>query len=482
MFSFNKPNSISRPKSRKTFFLLLVFLFWPFLIGAQQIDFTCDPGGCAVFDKAPTTANGADTSTGDFCKKQADGTVVCRPYVFLENIPLLCDDKNSDICSTTFVLRDNSLGEYANRLYQFGIAVAVALAVIFLVIGGIKYATTELVNSKSDAKETITKALWGLFFALISVIILQTINPTATNFNFDLKLKEVESINAPGEIKTKAEISQEAKLLGSGYTYTDADGKTRNFLLCKKCEVVPPSFSLGYIKPKAEAICAQVGGLKCSLTKELITKLSKMEQEIGDIYRGAPSLPFALKITEVWPPTIEHANPCHKNGTCLDLAIRLPSGESLSSIDITEYEELKRLGNKANPEQTKRKERILEKGRYIRDAGKAARLVGMCPMYEVRRSSEVAALKTILNDIGEKTQYFSIIEVDRKNFQEHFSLYNYVGESRAAYLTTGRGAGLDNDPLCCKAEWRNNGPGACNGKSPQIVGDESVPVLDKALN
>src|SRR5437868_4541041 len=58
------------------------------------------------------------------------------------------------------------------------IAVAGALTVIFIMIGGIKYMTTDSFGGKSDAKATIQNAIFGFVLAIGSYVILYTINPS----------------------------------------------------------------------------------------------------------------------------------------------------------------------------------------------------------------------------------------------------------------------------------------------------------------
>lgn len=75
--------------------------------------------------------------------------------------------------------KDNpfSLGDYVNLIVGIVIAIASLLAVVMLVVGGVQYMTTDAFSGKSEARETITKALLGLILALGSYLILKTINP-----------------------------------------------------------------------------------------------------------------------------------------------------------------------------------------------------------------------------------------------------------------------------------------------------------------
>lgn len=93
------------------------------------------------------------------------------------------------------------LGEYINIIVTIVIAVAGVLAVVMLIIGGVQYMTTDALAGKSNARETITKAILGLVLALASYIILKTINPNLVNINPDIKkIEYTATIGADGEI------------------------------------------------------------------------------------------------------------------------------------------------------------------------------------------------------------------------------------------------------------------------------------------
>ncbi|MDD5318396.1 MAG: pilin [Candidatus Pacebacteria bacterium] len=75
---------------------------------------------------------------------------------------------------------------YLNSMYKLGIAAAGVLAVIMIVVGGIQYMTSEAIGSKEEGKDRIWSAIWGLVLALMSFIILNTINPKLLNLNLSI--------------------------------------------------------------------------------------------------------------------------------------------------------------------------------------------------------------------------------------------------------------------------------------------------------
>lgn len=79
----------------------------------------------------------------------------------------------------------NSLPNYLQAIYKIGIGLCFVLGVIMFTWAGIEYIVSESMSGKGDAKKRITAALTGLAIALVSYILLNTINPDL------LKLKDL---------------------------------------------------------------------------------------------------------------------------------------------------------------------------------------------------------------------------------------------------------------------------------------------------
>ena len=74
-------------------------------------------------------------------------------------------------------LENPSFDDYINSVYALAISLAALLAVIKIVIAGVKWMMTDIVTSKSEAKKDIQGALVGLLVILSAVLILTVINP-----------------------------------------------------------------------------------------------------------------------------------------------------------------------------------------------------------------------------------------------------------------------------------------------------------------
>ncbi len=90
-------------------------------------------------------------------------------------------------------IRANGLADYLNSLYKIGVAAATGLALIYITMGGVRYASTDAVTGKDEGRGMISNALLGLMIVLGSYIILNAINPDLLNNNLVL----THSVNLP---------------------------------------------------------------------------------------------------------------------------------------------------------------------------------------------------------------------------------------------------------------------------------------------
>jgi len=79
---------------------------------------------------------------------------------------------------------------YLNNIFTLFISIIAVLGVIKLMICGFQYMTSEAISSKEAAKKCMTGVFGGLFLVLISVLVLQTINPNLTQLNFFDRLEQ----------------------------------------------------------------------------------------------------------------------------------------------------------------------------------------------------------------------------------------------------------------------------------------------------
>lgn len=87
----------------------------------------------------------------------------------------------------------SDFSSFLNRLYAISIAVAALLAVLKIVIAGVKYMTTDIVTSKGDAKRDIQGAILGLLIVMAAMLILTVINPAITGGSIGGNLTQLQA-------------------------------------------------------------------------------------------------------------------------------------------------------------------------------------------------------------------------------------------------------------------------------------------------
>lgn len=81
------------------------------------------------------------------------------------------------------IMTSINLNTYIEYVFKFSIALAVFLAVIMIIWGGFEYMLSEIPFIKTNAKSRITNAIMGLLGALVSYLILVTIDPRLVQIN-----------------------------------------------------------------------------------------------------------------------------------------------------------------------------------------------------------------------------------------------------------------------------------------------------------
>jgi len=117
------------------------------------------------------TSDTNDTSGGKFT------------YTLLQSLPKEGDDLSENV----------TLEQYLTWAFRFVLALAGFLAVMMIVIGGVQYIISGASESmRGEAKKRIENAIWGLVMALVSYLVLYTINPSLVDFKNNQFFKEKE--------------------------------------------------------------------------------------------------------------------------------------------------------------------------------------------------------------------------------------------------------------------------------------------------
>ncbi len=103
------------------------------------------------------------------------------------------------------VTTTKDLSDYVIFMFQLLIGIAIGLAVIMIIVGGMEYITSELPGGKSDGKKRIMGALWGLALALGSYIILNTIDPDILNSDLRTETSPRQTTTGASNVSTPSQ-------------------------------------------------------------------------------------------------------------------------------------------------------------------------------------------------------------------------------------------------------------------------------------
>ena len=87
---------------------------------------------------------------------------------------------------------------FLKAVFDIVLAIAAALAVVMITIGGLQYMTTDSVYNKREGIDKIQNALIGLLIALLIFLILNTINPNLLEFDIDITQVTIDESALPG--------------------------------------------------------------------------------------------------------------------------------------------------------------------------------------------------------------------------------------------------------------------------------------------
>ncbi len=131
------------------------------------------------------TTSACDSSLGTGGTTQTTGN---NEYIFLTPLPLGegLTPQDSVIIGAAGETSQNGILGILQRIFTIMLVVAIILAVVFMIIGGARYATGDSLGSKMGGKEIITNAITGLLFALLSWLLLNIVNPDLLRFTLSI--------------------------------------------------------------------------------------------------------------------------------------------------------------------------------------------------------------------------------------------------------------------------------------------------------
>jgi hypothetical protein len=88
---------------------------------------------------------------------------------------------------------ETALQVYIPYIFNLLIGLSAVTAVVMIVFGGFQYMTSDAIQGKSNGKERIKNAIFGLVLVISAWLILYTINPNLLNLNLNIAPVNIES-------------------------------------------------------------------------------------------------------------------------------------------------------------------------------------------------------------------------------------------------------------------------------------------------
>ncbi|MHB1316605.1 MAG: hypothetical protein ACYCZW_01975 [Minisyncoccota bacterium] len=258
------------------------------------------------------------------------------------------------------------INSYLKGFLGLAIGIGSMLAMIYIGIYGFQYAMSDSASVKMANKEKLTEIIQGFLLIISTYAILYTINPDLVKINLDITspksvvFVQTVPVNTIGNGAipgaTVTNDTTKGKYIRNGVYYNDCGDGTVNS--CPTMADLGLSFTSGTGNVNGGSVLASFGNqLK---TINIDTKLS---------------------ITETWPPTLNHQDPCHKIGTCVDAKLQSNTPENMNKLIDNAFKN------------------------------------GACAVYEVTSQSQKDALV-------KSGVYAKNILVETKITGPHFSIYN----------------------------------------------------------
>jgi hypothetical protein len=260
-----------------------------------------------------------------------------------------------------------SFSSYINLMIEIIIGFLGIISVVMIMVAGVQYMTTDAMGQKSQARDRILNAVIGLLIAIGSFIILNTINPNLLKLEPNIATVVIKETGDDGKpISIEYSTAQGAESACPG-----VPGKVT-------CVALDSSLRTSFSKPENK-----------NLETTLHDKVLELESKLATTAVGRN-----WRITEAWMPTLKpprfHEANCHKIGTCIDANFSGPAKPPTPAL--------------------------------VRDFINTAISLDLCPVYEVKPSSDFTIIKAGVGTSLEKylKDYGHLASVTGS----HFSIYN----------------------------------------------------------
>jgi Zn-finger nucleic acid-binding protein len=205
------------------------------------------------------------------------------------------------------------LKTYVEGAFKLAIGISIAFVLINFIIGGFQYITSQAMGGKKDGRERIENSIKGLVLVAASWLILYTINPSFTNINFRIDAIDY-GTGGGGTLENATRVTGSAQkscptcnitLAASSLTQANMDR-----LNCPSCTLI-------------SGLPMQAGRVNPYLESSTLDELKSLNNDLKSENVG-------WRITEAWPPTVNHAANCHYTGRCIDAGLDKPTASNIN--------------------------------------------------------------------------------------------------------------------------------------------------------
>lgn len=239
-----------------------------------------------------------------------------------------------------------NFNSYINALYALSISIAALLAVIKIIIAGMKWMLSDVVTSKGEAISDIKGAVFGLVVVISAVLILTVINPQLTTTQIFLQ-PVTDAPAAPGSTTPGA-----IPISGTGYRALDLRTASPEAVTAFSTECQAQAGSVYRVEGAGTAVCyaplpanvvpaelnslANIAAIRSRFQTthypRMITSAAIQESIRQDL--GATQVLLAVTLTSQndW---LDTANRSAISATCGDFQRVSPQGQRVSQVTST---------------------------------------------------------------------------------------------------------------------------------------------------
>ena len=169
-----------------------------------------------------------------------------------------------------------------------------------------------------EARSMMTNVLIGFAIILTAWLIVDTVMKTFVN-------QALIGASGSGTDASYGPWNAIKCVAPPGYTITQpvtggivvVDGKPTATGCIGSCVTIPSGITI-----KATA-CS--GGVACTVSDQIAGNLGTLDGKLD-------AAGVEWTVTEAYPPTVQHKNPCHANGTCIDASIASPTVDNIKKF------------------------------------------------------------------------------------------------------------------------------------------------------